>query len=161
MALGSGQKFLGGGRLSQRLLARPVVSRVSSLGVQCRVTYAPVTVTHAPSATDVEDCANCGDLLLPWLTQVQAHEASLTAGILVEDVCGGPKLFVSASMDKTIAAWRLRPVGLYATTFSRCSGVVEQNRPRRLSDILIPPTCQGARRLWRLTAGLGWAVLCP
>ncbi len=127
MALGSGQRVLGGReRLSQRLLPRPVVSRLSSLRVQCRVTYAPVAVTPAPSSADSEDSRTCGDLLQPWLTQVRAHEASLTAGILVEDVCGGPKLFVSASMDKTVAAWRLKPVGLFATTcFEFFSGQVE------------------------------------
>ncbi len=52
-----------------------------------------------------------GALLHPWLTNVAAHESSVTAGILVQGAADDDtKMFISASMDKTVAAWRLKPV---------------------------------------------------
>eukprot|EP00798_Chlamydomonas_sp_ICE-L_P020608 gene20608-27408_t len=47
-------------------------------------------------------------LLEPLLTGVKAHDSSLTDGILVAEPWMDSMLFVSASMDKTVAAWRIK-----------------------------------------------------
>jgi len=47
--------------------------------------------------------------LKPLLNGIRAHESSLTAGRVLEDEKDGAKIVLTASMDKTIAAWRFLP----------------------------------------------------